>query len=302
MTFKKADMTDSANDMHHSLSLVERQYYAQAMGFIKADMKDSANDMVHSPRIPIDWARPTLTALTPNGFWKGKSMRDLLDYLKSSWPNVRFTLIVEASYGSFAPGEKRADLEAIYAVGYRIRGFKSTLTEKQRRKWGIEKSDINDLVAILYIGRHHPTRVLSPDDETPEYSSRTRYILERKMGHINVKGEIKRLLPPFRSLVPECQLAFGDGSNYSMSIASLLVCAYQDPSSTNVKSFEKVVGLHGNALGVFRSTLIRRMYTDRASGILRVPKGRFQYWLRWMYHQMVKADIRDSANDMMHSP
>lgn len=228
-------------------------------------------------------------------------MSELLGYLNSHWPQKRFTLVCEASYGSFSPEEKETDIQAIRTAGYFIKGFKSTMTEKRRRIWGVKKTDINDLVAIAYIGRNHPLRTLTVGGRSPIFPSRDRYIRERMRGHAGVKAEIKQLLPAFRFLDPECQAAFGSKSGYSESVASLLVCAFRDPNCLGIKTFERIIGLHGNGIGVFRSTLVRRMYTDRRSGILRVPKGRFQYWLRWMYHQMAKTDRTVSASDLRHS-
>jgi hypothetical protein len=241
----------------------------------------------------LDWSRPKLNVLMPTGEMESfRSVQQLCSTLRAGWPTISFRLVYESTYGSFSPEEKTADITTMEAFGYTAWGYHSRHTAKQRRNQSLRKDDLNDLLAIALQGRNHPLRRQRPEDTAPAFPSRTRHIRERKSQYIGLRNDIQRFLPSFRTLDPECQRAFGADGKYSNTIASVLVCAFQDPAVDSCKSFERVIGLYGNGRGVFRSAMLYRMYKDRKSGILRVPKGRFQYWLRWMYHRMAEsADI-----------
>lgn len=237
-----------------------------------------------------------------------KALIQLINHLKARTDGP-FTLVVEAPFEAFNIDQRQLVMDAARAAGITFKTISPRQTAWWRIDRGVVKSDKNDARAIYAIAAtqgldvlHDPAPALPEDDPwalTRKAAERELMVLRRTGNKELLWQELIKVLPKFRTLTAEQQLALGGSGGYSKAI---LPAAYVAARHTaDIREWERLMGLYASGKpSQFRSDVFHHgwkgnkassrkarmeaIYGDRALSV-------FRRNLRWLYRQVRVLDV-----------
>jgi hypothetical protein len=204
------------------------------------------------PLLAFDWSANELDCtFDGDKVFTVKRAEDLLLLPELAAPH---RLVCEASFESFVPGRRQAKARELRDAGHELYVFRSTATERYRRRHGIEKTNVNDAQVIYKIATETATHIYPLMDPDPEWAEERERINKEyyviKMAKDKPKlliNPAKKVLGRFSKLTPEQQQLWGDGKAGDYSKTLLAAVYYATSITTNRTDFERVLGLWQSA-------------------------------------------------------
>lgn len=231
---------------------------------------------------------------------------ELLEVLAALKMNAR--LISESTFESFNIDKRRKLVEKAKAGGHEWLVMPTRQTPRMRNELGVEKDDVNDVLAIRHYARTRPEGLKPPtirEDVADkivirEAANAELMVLRREYEKVANKSalgfkfvshketyakEVSESLPDYSTLPDIRKAMLGDGKKYSAPL--LAVAGVAAKHARNRKDYEYILGLYANGYPC-------QTRSDAHYWVWRFVKKRhpdakmtdFRRELRWLYHQL----------------